>query len=373
MPHLGFIEASRYDRVVAMLKRRNANRGRKPVDGSDPRKGVPRKRTAWPGQHARCGVCGRLYYYGGNGRDGHLMCSGAKDYRCWVGTTFLGPLAAERIAAAVFGEVRSLPEFDSLLLEEVRRGMVAARATMEARLAESSRLEQTLDRQIRSTTNLLVDDESSRALREKLRELESERDRVVADRAELIEAAGAAPELPSMERIVATFDEAFRGLARDSDEFGRLMSRVVPRLEVWPCRAIDGGNVELRARLTVELAALLPGARGWESLVGVLSREVVVDLFDPPQRVAHLARVRELTALNWQQRQIAQELGITQTAVQRTAVLTKKLDALGLDDPYQAVTGPPEDSDRTCRHRHARYRFETLEQERLRAEQHRTP
>jgi site-specific DNA recombinase len=247
VPHLAFIEGSRYDRVVAMVKKRNANRGRKPVNGSDPRQGVPRKRTAWPDQHARCGVCGRLFYYGGNGRDGHLMCSGAREYRCWVGTTFFGPLAAERIAAAAFAHVEALPEFDSIFLDAMRREKVVARASVETRLAELSRREQTLGRQIRSTADLLIDG-PSQALRERLRELEAERDRAIVERAELEEASGAAPELPSMARIKATFAEAFQGLAHDSDEFGRLMSRVVPKLEVWPYRAIDGGNVELRAR-----------------------------------------------------------------------------------------------------------------------------
>jgi site-specific DNA recombinase len=373
VPHLAFIEADRYDRVVAMLKKRNLKLGRKPVNGSDPRLGVPRKRTAWPGQHARCGVCGRLFYYGGNGRDGHLMCSGARDYRCWVGTTFFGPLAAERIAAAVFVQVETLAEFDSILLDEMRREMVAARARVETRLTELSQREQTLGRQIRSTARMRIEDENSKALKETLQELEEERDQVVVERAELEEASGPAPELPSMERIKATFAEAFRGLARDSEEFGRLMSRVVPKLEVWPYRAIDGGNAELRAKFTVELASLMPGTRGWDGLGGILRRDLVVDLFDPPQRVEHLARVRELTALSWQQREIGQELGITQTAVQRSAILAKKLDALGLGDPYQAVTGPPEDSNRTCRHKHARYRFETLEQERLKAEHHQNP
>ena len=37
--------------------------GRKPVGGRDPRQGVSRKRTAWPGQHARCGVCGPVLEY----------------------------------------------------------------------------------------------------------------------------------------------------------------------------------------------------------------------------------------------------------------------------------------------------------------------
>jgi site-specific DNA recombinase len=360
VPHLAFIEAARYDRIVAMLKRRNANRGRKPIEGSDPRRGVPRKRTAWPGQHARCGVCGRLFYYGGNGRTDHLMCSGARDYRCWVGTTFDGKLAAERIASAILDEVASQPEFDAIFLGQLREKFAAARAVAEGRSAELERRAKKVKSDLGTVTALLIESPSSQALREKLRELESERDRILAEHAGLGEPSDAAPEPPSMARIKATFAESFGNLAHNSDEFGRLMHRVVTRLEVKPVRAIDGGNIELRGFVTMELASLVPEVRGLDGPEGIWRRELVVDLFDPPQRVQHLARVRELKASGKKEREIAAELVITQAAVQRTAALGRAMEARGLEDPYEAVTGPTEASERHCRHRHPRYRFEPL-------------
>lgn len=359
VPHLAFIEADRYDRIVAMLKRRNANLGRKPVAGSDPRRGVPRKRTAWPGQHAHCGVCGRLFYYGGNGRPGHLICSGTRHYQCWLGTTFSGPLAAGRIASAILDEVASLPEFDPVFLGQFRERFAAARAVAEGRAAELERRVKKVKSDLGTVTDLLIASPSSQALREKLRDLEAERDRILAERAALGEPSDAAPELPSMARIKATFADSFRNLAHDSDEFSRLMHRVVTRLEVRPVRSIDGGNIKLRGFVTVELTSLVPEMRG----LGSWPRELVVDLFDPPQRVQHLARVRELKSLGKTERQIAAELGITQPAVQYAAALGREMEARGLEDPYEAVTDPPEGS-RRRRHRHSRYQFEPLDPDR---------
>ena len=77
VPHLAFIEAERYDRMIRMLDERNGKFRRKGMDGIDPRKEVPRKRTIWPGQHITCGICGRPYVYGGNGQKENLMCRGA--------------------------------------------------------------------------------------------------------------------------------------------------------------------------------------------------------------------------------------------------------------------------------------------------------
>ena len=56
------------DEVNALLDEANKGCGRKPVNGVDPRHRVPRKRTRFPGQHARCWYCGRQYVWGGNGR-----------------------------------------------------------------------------------------------------------------------------------------------------------------------------------------------------------------------------------------------------------------------------------------------------------------
>lgn len=78
-PHLAFFPAARYDRLIKDLTARNDKftRGRK--DGIDRRKGVPKKRTVWPGQHLCCGICNRLFYWGGHGQASHMMCSGCRD------------------------------------------------------------------------------------------------------------------------------------------------------------------------------------------------------------------------------------------------------------------------------------------------------
>src|SRR5262249_28582832 len=62
-PHLAFLDPRRYDRVLRLLDQRNARHRRKGTNGLDSRKNVPKKRTVWPGQHLRCGVCGRFHYW----------------------------------------------------------------------------------------------------------------------------------------------------------------------------------------------------------------------------------------------------------------------------------------------------------------------
>ena len=89
--HLTFIEPACYDQLIKMLDERNSKYKRKGIDGVDTRKNVPKKRTVWPGQHIYCGICGRMYVYGGHGQKDHLICSGAKDYAAFSGFHFTFP------------------------------------------------------------------------------------------------------------------------------------------------------------------------------------------------------------------------------------------------------------------------------------------
>jgi site-specific DNA recombinase len=73
-PHLAFIEPERYDRVLAIVEKRNAIYARGRNGDKDCRKGVSRKRTKFPGQCSFCGICGRLYVYGAHGQTTHLEC-----------------------------------------------------------------------------------------------------------------------------------------------------------------------------------------------------------------------------------------------------------------------------------------------------------
>lgn len=74
-PHLAHWTPAEFDALNAQLEKQNQGFDRKPVNGVDPRWQVPRKRTRFPGQYARCWYCGRHYVWGGNGMTDNLRCA----------------------------------------------------------------------------------------------------------------------------------------------------------------------------------------------------------------------------------------------------------------------------------------------------------
>ena len=104
LPHLQIIPENEFDELNSLLKEKNAKQGRKPyANGNDPLKGVPRKRTRFPGQHARCWYCGRILVWGGNGVKDHLQCSGSRLYKCWNSIGVKGQLICQKIVEWILG------------------------------------------------------------------------------------------------------------------------------------------------------------------------------------------------------------------------------------------------------------------------------
>jgi DNA invertase Pin-like site-specific DNA recombinase len=359
-PHLAFIEPGRYDRLVGMLDQRNAKFRRGGPDGHDPRRGVPKKRTVWPGQHVTCGVCGRPYVYGGHGQKHHLICRGAHDYRCWNGITIDGRLAAEKLLTAIRKEIEVLPDFDAVLLERVQellRQQVGERTRQQEELA---RRRVVVERGIAKIMAAIQEAGHSASLLAELNRLENKKLEVAEEEQERNRLAEDPVELPSIAEIKVRAAQAFEGLALSSPEFGRLLRRLIPRIVVYPFRLCDGGHPVLRGRFTLSLAPLLQPHSALDCLGCALQRSLVVDLFDAPQREAYRFPVLELIANGLKQREIARELDITQTAVQRAAALARKMQALGITDPYLPLTSPPKDYERLGRYKHRRYQFEPL-------------
>ena len=110
--HLAYFDVDELDELNALLERKNKNRGRKPRNGQDPLYGVQRKRTRYPGQHARCWYCGYYCVWGGNGITEHLMCSAARRRQCWNSMGFDGPLAARRLVEVIAAELYQLDSID---------------------------------------------------------------------------------------------------------------------------------------------------------------------------------------------------------------------------------------------------------------------
>jgi DNA invertase Pin-like site-specific DNA recombinase len=360
-PHLAFIDPERYDRVVRMLDQRNAKFRRTGTNGIDPRRGVPKKRTVWPGQHIYCGVCGRLFVYGGHGQKDHLLCRGAHDYRCWNALTVDGPLAARKLIDAIRTEILTLPDFDPVLLQLVQDDLRQRQQARGQQQQELARRLAAIDREIQNILAAIRQAGHSASLLGGLADLEEQKARITSEQQQLARTVDGPVRVPPMPEIKALAFQAFDELAVTSPDFGRLLRRLIPRIVVSPFRLCDGGHPVLRARFTLSLAPLVPPAAELGRLAGALERALVVDLFDPPQREAYRVPVVELTANRLTQREIAWELGITLPAVQKAVALARRMDELRTSDPYLPLTAPPDDFERLRRHQHPRYRFEPLD------------
>jgi hypothetical protein len=269
-------------------------------------------------------------------------------------------LAAARIAAAVLAEVTALPNFEPVFLEMVRQEAQALHSEDDRRVEKLRRQEATLRQQISKITAAIAELEDSRALLDKLRSLETERDRLAAERRELERVPRPLVELPDISQIRALVAKEFESLAKGSPEAGRLARRLIPRLEARPFRLCDGGSSVLRAHLTLDLVPLIPDSRVFEGRMSILRRDLVVDLFDMPQRAAYREQVVALLGEGLTQREVAARLGLTTTATQRAASLDKHMRSLGIVDPYVPLAEPPPDQPRMRRHKHARFRFEPV-------------
>ena len=366
-PHLTFFEEDYYDDVIARVKEANAifKPGK---DGRDPRLGRPKKRTVWPGQHVYCGVCGRAFRYGGHGQKTHMMCSGAYDYNCWNGITLDGPLAAEKMAAAILEEIRHLPDFEDAFAASLEHEVNNLHERHSGRVSEIDRELTRIERQLEHLATAIAENGTSETLNVKLRSLESQKRSLSRERRELLSLPETKIQMPSAAEIRKMSLDAFADLAVSSDEFSILIRQLISRIVVYPVHLIDGGHPRLRGQFVLDLTPLIPNTRFLPVLQPVLRRRLVVDLFDPPKRVRFREAVMSEKQKNTQgencprlrERDIAAKLGIAQSEVQHAAALNRKMQELGVTDPYQILQAPPAEVTRLHRHRHRRYHFEPL-------------
>lgn len=357
-PHLAFFAAERYDRLIRKLEVKNAPYTVGRNGKADPRLGRPKKRTVWPGQHVTCGVCGYPYVYGGHGKALNLMCSGAREYACWNGATFNGPEAAEKIAAAVLDAICNLPGYDETYESEVRAELERKSSTKQTRYAEFSARLASTERKHRNIIDAISESGGNSGLYDRLRQLEAEKGDWQDKLRDLEREPNETARLPSIEELKLLASQAFQSLSRESPDFARLMKKLITTIVVDPYRPIDGGDVVLRARFTLTLVPLIPELKGLAMDSQLFrSREIIVDLFEPPQRIAFRERVVTLIGRKMFQRDVGKELGITQPAVQNALKLNVLMQKMSTLDPYVLVTEPPDDSNRFRRHKHPRYHF----------------
>lgn len=358
VPTLAFIEAERYDRVIRLLKKRNAKYRRSESERNDPRSGIPRRHTRFPGQNLRCGVCGRLFVFGGHGDRDRLMCNGARDHVCWNSMSVYGPDVARAVADQIRNFIQNMEGFDAQWLasyEEQRQqfskeknGLVNS---LEKELAS-------VQRKLSNQLGALEIVGASDSIIARIKEL----DAVVLDLKDRISSAkkslSARTDLPSLAEIRAVAAEVFRDMAIDSVEFSNAMRRMVTDFFVLPYRLVDGGRVQPRLTYRASLASLLPDS---SVDLPVFQFEGIVDLIKSPVRAAIRKDVVDLVNTGMKHADIAEKLGVFKTEVGTAMSLHRRMLEKGLDDPWIPITSVEQASASFKRVRNPRFRFEPLE------------
>ena len=361
VPHLAFIERERWVRLVKKLDQKNAPFRRKGKCGVDSRKGVPKKRTRWPGQHVTCGICGRCYVHGGHGQKDYMMCSGAKAYQCWNSISFHAPKAAAKMISAILTQIENLPDFTEAMEIQLKEAFLVSQCKMEKTCQELEKQKDDLQRKLKNITHTIEEFGGSRELHNQILELEKQIDNVQ----EKLENEKNRPvvswQIPKVSEIRDKIRSSFIKLTSDSPELGRILHDLLPKIEVIPCQMVNGGKPVLRATLVLDLACFFSDKRALEGMDGILRREIKVDLFDLPNTVKWLEKIAEDLPTGKSLNLIGKALGIPGYLVSRTKKLLQTMNALGLSNPYQDLTEPPENFKKMRRHLHPRYSFNPIQ------------
>ena len=360
-PHLAFIAPARYDKLIKKLDEKNAKYRRKGTEGIDTRKNVSRKRTIWPGQHIYCGICGRLLVYGAHGQKNSLVCSGAVKYKCWNSTSINSTKAGNKIITASEKEIVLLEDFDEFLLKEIEKELITSKSNTSQQQRKLLTQQDANDKQIKNILAAIREIGHCESVLAELKTLEATKAQLAYELSSILTTSSSIPIMPSMDEIKTMVLKSMRSLAKNSQEFGRIFRQLIERIVVLPFQHWDGGSPVLRAYFTINLANLLPQIPGMEIFATALSKTLVVDLFDPPQREVFRLEAANLIASGKNQRKAAKILGITSTAVQRAQDLHKRMVQAGITDPYIQLAEPPPENTKLRRHKHPRYKFDPIE------------
>ncbi len=359
VPHLAFIAPDDYDRIVADLRVRNACYSRKArVNGHDVRKGVPRKRTRFPGQMVNCGICGRSYNYEGTSDNDGLKCRGASNYQCWNSVGLSGSLTTEKVLEAILAEVDQLSGFDPQLLECIQQEAVSLDASRDQRMQQLHVDERQRSQERDNLIAFIKDGRFSAAVDEELQRVEESLRQINVERLEIERQPRHAVEIPPMVELKGLAREALADFDRSDPEFQAVMRRMIPRLVVFPHKLCDGGHIVPRVGFRWTVAGVLSDPRQRELLAKPTEKLITVDVFTPPDRVLALPQVMAHADLS--KPELESKLGIRQHTVKQARKLQAVMHDLGITDPYIPLLLPPDVG--LKRHKHPRYRFVPLPQ-----------
>ncbi len=358
-PHLAFIKPERYDRVVRMVQKSNERFAKGRELAKNGRPAGTRNDSRWPSQHVRCGICGRKFVLGGHGRKDRMMCDGARSYHCWNAMTVDLADLASGVSNEICRQIETLPEFDSELVRQVRAESEAMAGLQNHELQRLNTERYKVLTEIDRLTEAIATVVSSQALMSRLMTTEQRLCELDDEIAEVAAAVPITPVIPTAEELRKLAQQEFLGLAVESREYAEVMRNIVRDFYVLPYRLIDGGTISPRVVFKLDLGSI-EGVQVPNQL-DCMTLDCMVDLMKPPQREEFRERIVALRESGLKEREVAVELGITQTAAQRAAKLHREMIRRGVSDPWQPVRTHAEAADCFQRISHPRFCFTPLD------------
>jgi site-specific DNA recombinase len=261
-PHLAHVDPDEFDDVNALLDKKNYNYRHKLVNGVDPRRRVPRKRTRFPGQLALCWYCGRNYVWGGNGIADNLMCNGSRGRHCWNSIGCNGPLVIKKIKEAITAELYKLNGFDGQFIELVRHANQNRSGGEVERRQKLLIDEATLSQEKENLSAAIAQYGPRPMVLEMLQRLENREKELARERYQLELINHRELQLPqSTEELRQMLEDKFQQLALDSPEFGDMLKLLIPEFYIYLVRLVDGGHPQPRAKIKLNLLGIVPDAQ----------------------------------------------------------------------------------------------------------------
>ena len=361
-PHLAHFDAAELDSVLAEVDAHHAALGRR-KGSADARVPNNRKRSRFPGQCATCWYCGRELVWGGNGIRDHLMCNGSRQYLCWNSIGLNGLIASQRTLEAITRELVQLDVFDDQFTELVQRAE-AEREHDHRHWQDIQAAESKLQQEKVRLSAAILQSEPHPFLNQLLTDLEN-RERELARRRQVLEnQSRQRPQLPlNGAELRAQFEEVSRDLAHHTFRFGDLLRSLVPEFHFYLVRRIDGDQLLPRAKITLSLGGIVRDIDRAPDLQEFLTREITIDMFDPPPHERIREEVVRQSADGIQPPDIAASLNTDPETVERALKLDRMMRERDLTSPYELVTEPPapEVNRKMKRSRNERYSFRMRE------------
>ncbi len=352
MEHLRMVEDDLWDRANAAIDQRAPNHDTS--RGLDhPLAGIPRD-SRGPLSNVFFCVCGGKMH--GIGRKaGGYRCQDAKNGPCWNRATTYRKLAHEQIAGRVVAELLAANGYLDVLSRHIER-LFADDEPRKQRIRELMReIREDAEKRDRVLDAIENAESDHPSLLARLQQRDEKLRRSQAELASLQREITVTQQLPSRDQIEQRIRSQASRLLEMDREAGTTLQRLLdgPILAV-PYLQFGSNKIVLRAEFKLRIIGLLP-----DDLFHLLQqmkvqaqdfpvevRTIVVDLFVPSGVPQHAREAWAMRRAGKSVKEICLALKITKRIAHQAVALGKKMQEVGLTDPFIRITERPASASR---------------------------